>query len=74
MQMIGQLLLFSLFEVLLEKSLSLKEKLSLLFSNCSHGSKQILNLLDILLGLFSLSADVSDVDLQLSGPLSMAVV
>lgn len=74
MQMIGKLLFFSLLKVLLKKSLSLNEKLRLLLAHSCHRGKQVLNLLDILLGLISLSADISNVNLELGGPLSMAIV
>ena len=65
MQMIRQLLLLRLLEVLLEQSLSLNQELRLLLAHSGHGSEQVLDLLDILLGLLSLHADISNVDLQL---------
>ena len=73
-QVVCQLLSFSLLEVLQQQGLSLEHKLGLLLTYSGHRSKKILNLLDILLCLFPVCTDISHINLELGRPLSMAVV
>lgn len=63
-QMVGKLLSLSLLEVLKQERLPLKHELGLLLADSCHGREQVLDLLDILLGLLSVGANVRDIDLK----------
>lgn len=74
MQIVRQILSLSLLKVLQEQLLLLQKELCLLIIDCHHRFKQILYLFDILLRLFSVNTDVSDVDLKFCGPFVVAVL